>query len=385
MNVNTAPAGRAVLFTQQFVGRGTRKTGMVFWAEALAELGWETFVVTTQISWLSRIFNPQRLAGVARAEMNDWIARAPNLRGYIWVPPVHPVSTRWDIVNQVTSPLAGLFARSLPKAVRDVVAKADLIVIESCAAAVLFPVLKRVAPRARFVYCASDRLNAVGMHPVIQKALDRSARDYDLIRVPSPSLLADFDPACRASYIPHGVARTSFDSVRRSPFKPGRRNIVVGGDMAFDLQSVTAVVLAFPELQFHFFGKMVIGDLALQPNVTRHGEVPFETLVGFLQHADVGMAPYVEKAELNYLAESSLKLAQYTYCRLPTIAPAFAAGSRRHIVAYDPKDPSSAVEGMRVALSMDRDKIDRSDIIDWTTVIGRVLDEVGLAAKAGEP
>jgi 2-beta-glucuronyltransferase len=384
MSAASIPPRSAVLFTQQFVGRGTRKTGMVFWAETLAALGWKTSVVTTQVSWLSRLLNRQRLAGVPAGEINAWVPRGKNLEGFIWVPLVHPVGTRWPLVNALTSPLAALFARLLPKEIRSSVAEADLIVIESCAAAVLFPALKRLAPRARIVYCASDRLGAVGMHPVIQRALDRTQGQYDLIRVPSPSMLADFASSSRTAYIPHGVARASFDRTRDNPYRQGSRNAVVGGDMAFDLSSVTAAVKAFPDVNFHFFGKMVIGELEREPNVVLHGEVPFETLIGFLQHADVGVAPYVEKPGLNYLAESSLKLAQYAYCRLPTIAPAFAAGSRSNIVPYDPADPPSAAASMAKALKMDRARIDRSDVIDWDTVIERVLTKVDLAPRPGE-
>jgi 2-beta-glucuronyltransferase len=359
---------------------------MVFWAETLAAMGWKTSVVTTQVSWLSRLLNRQRLAGVPASEINAWIPRGTNLEGFIWVPLVHPVGTRWPLVNALTSPLAALFARSLPEEIRTSVAGADLIVIESCAAAVLFPALKRLAPRARFVYCASDRLGAVGMHPVIQRALDRTQDQYDLIRVPSPSMLSDFASSARTAYIPHGVARASFDRKRPSPFQPGTRNVVVGGDMAFDLSSVTAAVKSAPGVNFHFFGKMQIGELEREPNVILHGEVPFETLIDFLQHADVGMAPYVERPGLNYLAESSLKLAQYAYCRLPTVAPAFAAGARSNIVPYDPADPASAAVSMASALKMDRERIDRSDVIDWDTVIERVLTQVDIApSRSGEP
>ncbi len=52
----------AVLFTQQFVGLNTRKTGMVFWTETLARRGFDTYAVTVQLSLLSKAAGSHRPA-----------------------------------------------------------------------------------------------------------------------------------------------------------------------------------------------------------------------------------------------------------------------------------------------------------------------------------
>ena len=74
-----------------------------------------------------------------------------------------------------TALAARVYAASLPAAVLAEAARADLIVIESTAAVALFDVLRRAAPQARFVYCASDRLVPNGMSRVLQAILDRTA------------------------------------------------------------------------------------------------------------------------------------------------------------------------------------------------------------------
>jgi 2-beta-glucuronyltransferase len=365
--------GRALLFTQQFVGLGTRKTGMVFWAETLAQMGWDTHCVTTQLSWLSRLLNPERLKAVPPADLNRWVKRGGTLSTFVWVPALHPVKTRWDGVDRASAALADIYARSLPAAIRAVAEDADLIVLESCAAVALFDRLRALAPKARIVFCCSDRLGAVGMHPTLQKRLDRTASRYDLIRVPSPSMIGDFPADARVVYIPHGVDKTVFDRVHPSPYEDGRTNALVGGDMAFDRESVALLVQAFPHVDFHFFGKMAVGDLATRANVNVHGEVAFEKLVPFIQHADVGVAPYRARPDLDYLAESSLKLHQYTYCRLPTIAPAFARGGREHIIPYEPGSEASIREAMAAALDYPSERIDRTPVIDWKDVMHRLV------------
>jgi 2-beta-glucuronyltransferase len=106
-------------------------------------------------------------------------------------------------------------------------------------------------------------------------------------------------------------------------------------------------------------------------------------LVNYLHHADVGLAPYLDRPEAHYLAESSLKLIQYTYCQLPVVAPHFAKAGRAHIIGYDPTDPDSIRHALRSALAYDRATIDRSRVASWDEVIARLLGTVNPGGKSG--
>src|SRR5919112_2842628 len=367
---------RAVLFTQQFLAPGARKTGMIFWSESLAKLGWDTAVVTVQLSLLSVVAGVARLNTVPASDLNVWRERGRNLKAFVWRAPVHParIGPRW--LDSATGVLAYLYPLFLPKAVRVALRDADLVVIESCAAVALFDTVRRLAPGARIVYCASDRLESVGMHPVLSRILAGTASRYDLLRVPARSLLADFPEGAKAVFIPHGVDKAVFDRDRPSPYRPGSRNVVVAGDMMFDREAVAALVRDFPDLTFHAFGRMDCAPFADAPNVVVHGEVPFEVLADYLAHADLGLAPYLDRRDLNYLSESSLKLLQYTYCRLPIVAPSFAVAGLDHGYGYG--GAVSAGDALRAALGHDRASIDRSRIMDWVEVMRAVLSRVGL-------
>jgi 2-beta-glucuronyltransferase len=319
---------------------------------------------------------------VPRAAINSWHRRAENLHSYVWVPVLHPARLGKSVDAAIGGFLGWLYPRLLPGTIRDVAAKADLIVIESCAAIALFPLLKRLAPQAKFVYCASDRLEVVGMQPALAKILSATAPDYDLVRVPARSMTEDFGPRARVKFIPHGIDKQAFAPQVARPYPPGTKNAVAAGDMMFDHATLLSLVERFPHVTFHAFGRLAFGNTA-HPNLVVHGEVPFEALVPYLVHADVGLAPYVCRPRLDYLAESSLKLLQYTYCRLPIVAPHFAAGGRSHVFGYDPGDSLSTATAFERALRCDRRTIDTEAVEDWNDVMARVLEPLGLKLMHG--
>jgi 2-beta-glucuronyltransferase len=365
------------------VGRGSRKTGMIFWAEALARRGFDTFVVTTQLSWLSYFGSNPRLRMVERSDFNRWRRSDDRMHDFIWLPIFHPASVAGPLLGQISAPVFGLYPWLLPAAVRDVVAEADLIVIESCAAVLLFDRLKQIArPDARFVYCASDRLGTVGMHPMLEDVLDRTAADYDLVRVPAEVMTADFPSAARVAFIPHGIDKAVFDEAGDNPFEGPGPHAVVAGDMLFDCKTFAILLDAFPTACFHAFGRMGLADFADRSNLRIHGEIPFTDLARWIRHADVGIAPYRDRPAAHYIAQSSLKLIQYQYCRLPTVAPYFAAKGRANVVGYNPDDSISIVNAFAAALALDRTTLDVSAVAEWDTVIGRVLVGAGLEDRA---
>jgi 2-beta-glucuronyltransferase len=381
------PAKRALLLSQQTIGLGYRMTGMVFWAETLADMGWEIGMVTVQLSRLTEITNPSRFSIYPSDAINRWRDRGRNRRGYLWVPPIHPMRlpARW--LDPVTMLAAKRYGASLPKAILDEAAQADLIVIESTAAVAVFETLRKAAPHARFVYCASDRLVPNGMSPVLQDILERTAPFYDLVRVPAQSMISDFPPGTNIHHIPHGVDRAAFAVLGPNPYPPGSCNLVVAGDGAYDPVATSHIARAMPEATVHLFGRMRPDSLGSQPNARFYGEVPFRFLVPYLQHADIGLAPYEDRPNRNYFAESSLRQLQYILCKLPIVLPTFAAPHPQPFhYLYDAHRPETAGAAARAALDCDRTAISDSDVIDWRQVIARVLYHVGLdSAEQNEP
>lgn len=375
------PQRRALLFSQQTLGLGWRKTGMVYWAETLADMGWDVGMVTVQLSRLTQLANARRFAAYPAEAINAWRARGPGRRSYIWVPPVHPQRMRQRWMDPLTRLAAHAYAASLPAEILDDAALADLVVIESTAAVALFDRLRAASRRARFVYCASDRLVPNGMSPVLQDILDRTAARYDLIRVPALSMVADFPAAANVCHIPHGVDRAAFAVRQPNPYPLGTRNLVVAGDGAYDPLATRAIAAALPGATVHLFGRMDAGSLNGAANAVFHGEVPFARLVPYLQHADVGLAPYEDRPQRNYFAESSLRQLQYLLCRLPVVLPDFAAPRPQpwHFL-YDAHAPETAGLAAARALAFDRAGMNDDDVLDWSQVVVRVLALTGLTS-----
>ena len=372
-------SNRAVIFSYHTMGFGGRKNSVVFLAESLAEFGWQVDLVTAQLSLLSRLAGVPRLRAVPHRQRNMWVKQSELISSFVWVPAFHPATTRYPLVDRLATPLFHFYPYLLPGTIRERVRRARLVIIESCSAVSLFPLLKKLAPAAKFVYRACDSLDAIGMHPMLSKIERRTARDYDLFTSPAKSILASYPPDVNTCHVPQGLQKSLFDVPVPSPFETPGPHVIVAGDMMFDRRSFEIMVRNFPHVTFHAFGRMDVGDLTSCDNLIYHGEVPFETLRGYIVHADCGLAPYADLPEAHYVAESSLKLVQYTYARLPILAPYFCKGDLAHLKAYQPGDKDSIVRAMELALTADRRAIDRSGVYDWKEVVTGMLSEVGLA------
>ena len=362
--------GRALVFTQQLVGLGGRKTSLVFMAESLAAQGWSVSVVTVQLSRLSLLRGNARLGAAPRDIWNRWRRVSPTLESMVWIPAFHPARWPSRFLNLLSTPLLHAYGALLPQSVIRRAREADLIVIESCAAVALFRRLRCLAPRAKIVHSMSDRLDVVGMHPGLAGMFRKDAPAYDLIRVPADALLADA-PNARTAVIPHGLDKAAYDLSAENPLPTGR-HAVLAGDMMFDQPAFERLVRAFPDVTFHAFGRFDLGAVADAANVRAHGEVPFAALAAYLRHADVGLALYKVAPGLEYIAQSSLKLIQYEYCGLPTVAPHFAAGDHGNVFGYDPDDADSLRSAFADALASPRIE-GGQDVRDWDEMVRALL------------
>jgi 2-beta-glucuronyltransferase len=111
-------------------------------------------------------------------------------------------------------------------------------------------------------------------------------------------------------------------------------------------------------------------DMPSAPNIVHHGERPFAETLPWIRHADVGLALYRYRDGAEHLADSSLKIIQYTWCRLPVVAPNFAAAPENpHVIGYAPGDAASIKAACVRALAVDRAAIDVSRICDWDALV----------------
>lgn len=365
---------RILILTAHAFLPGYRKASTHFVTQNWAAQGHEVHVLSIGHSWLTLIKDRRRFKAFAGTQWNRFAQIAPGLFAAAYLPAIHAFSSQNRLLNAVNKPAFALYGRSLPAFARREAEKADLIVIESGSALAFFDSLKRANPKARTLYFCRDLLKSVGAAPALQDIERNSISQFDLVCVPSAMLRDQLPSGGNVRVIPQGIDADLFDRVNPSPYQAGTKNAVSVGDMLFDEGVVMEMALAAPEIAFHIFGAAWKG--AKPANVITHGEQAFERIVPYIQHADIGLAPYrLSEGEL-YLAESSLKLPQYSYCGLPILMPDLIPYRHSNTVTYALDGETDWRARIDAALARPRARHLRRQIPTWSAVAAETLDAV---------
>lgn len=346
--------GRVVLITQHHIA-SKRRAGFHWLAHAFSGLGWDVLFFTayiSPISWLrgERRF-PRDLLWRATREARRIIRVDDRVSSYVWFTPWHPANLRSELLNRISGTLFSRYGDLPLGEVAPAIAQSDLFVFEPTPGLLLHDAFRRLNPRARYVYRVSDDLRVLGRHPCVVAAEERLAPLFDLVSAPSRALYARFSHLPNAALHYHGVDTASYGATHPSPYPKGSTNVVFIGHAMLDVDFVVRAAGLFPDWTFHLIGQISgVPDL---PNVCGHGELPFAEMVPYVQHADIGMhtLEYVPGAEV---FSDSLKVHQYTYCRLPIVAPHFLCTNRKNVVYYNPGDTESIRGALLRAHGLDR-------------------------------
>ncbi len=349
-------------------GNSDRKTGFHFWAEILAARGANIYFLTVGSSFISLFKkNGKRL----KKPFNRWVSIGERIQKYTWLPLFHPMYFSNKILSYLSWPVFALYPYLMPRRLLEPLKQADWFIIESGAGPILVPRLARLNPNAKFIYNSSDRPGVVAFHPIVTRAEKKTLPYFNVIRLNAAIMAKDFPPGAPIHYIPQAIDKFSFDKETQNPYSRAKNAINIG-DMLFDTKTVEELARAYPDWNFHLFGK---GAKISKPmkNVIEYGETPFEKLIPYLQHADIGLAPYSPSPEAGYLSQSSLKIVQYTYCRLPIVAPDFAA-ALPHVMSYTHGSTDrTAAMAFKKAIEYDRTSIDKNSVYSWNDVIDQMM------------
>jgi 2-beta-glucuronyltransferase len=127
---------------------------------------------------------------------------------------------------------------------------------------------------------------------------------------------------------------------------------------------------AFPDANFHLIGTPESHQYP--SNVRAYGRMSFEQTIPYLQHADIGVAPYQKAEASEYLADSSLKLMQYGYLSIPAVCPEFAVGDKPFRSGYEPGNAASIQRAFQRAFAMIPDAT-RVPTLTWRDVANEFL------------
>lgn len=362
------------MFTSHVFLPGFRKASVHFVSRNWAELGHDVTVVTVGHSRLSLFKNPARLQALATRQKNRLSTIEPGLRAGAYIPFLHAFSTRNALANWLMKPFFRLYGAYLPGFVRQTIAEAEVLVFESGTALAFCDLARRLNREAKTLYFCRDLLSSIGTAPFLQEAEQRLIGTFDSVCVPSQRLGQMLPPGGNINVIAQGVETNLFDNADRSPYAEGTRNAIAVGDMLFDQPVVAAMAAAAPDVTFHLFGIHWQGEAPT--NIRVYGERAFETIVAYIRHADIGLAPYHMSDNEVYLAESSLKLLQYAYCRLPVILPDIIPATRGNEVIYSLSKPNDWADKIAEALAMPRSDRFAKSIMTWKGIAAATLATV---------
>lgn len=368
---------RAILVTGHY-WNSKRKAGFHWLADALERNGWDVVFFTAALSGLSVIRRDYRLAYPVLREANQLLQVREAMWSYVWFTPWHPANLRLKFLNHLSRPLFSLYSQFPLGEVEPKIREADLIIFESTPGLLLFERFKHLNPRAKFIYRVSDDLRLLRNHALVLETEQRAASQFDLVSVPSQQIYLLFKKLPNLELNLHGIRKDLFQQDCLNPYQNQENpNLIFVGNSYFDYDFINHASQLFPDWNFHIIGP--ITNLPQRQNIIAYGELPFEQTIPYIKYADIGLQTRCYSPGIESL-NNSLKVAQYTYCQLPIVAPKYLHSSRSHFFYYHPEHVDSIQTALREAAAFDRSKIQTDNIYSWDEVMHHLLQAVGISA-----
>lgn len=368
---------KKIMFISSHYFCSQRKAGFHWLAESFAKkLSWDVLFVTAPISPISGLTGDHRFKYPVYKQKNKVVQVSKNIQSYVYMTIFSPSGSRHKILNYLMASLSKLYAiRRLPSSLKKEVTTADVIVFESTGALLLFEEICNINPEAKKIYRVSDDLEAIHQPQCVINCEQKIAPKFDLISVPSEYIYRKFVhlPNVRLHY--HGINKELFSKQHDVPKEYVRfeKNIVFVGTSHFDYDFIITAAESFPRWGFHIIGPLAkVGESS---NLLYYGEMPFARTIPYIQHADVGLQNRVSDRGLASLSDS-LKVLQYTCCKLPIVAPVGLQSSRKNFVYYAPGDKDSIMAALERAVGYDRRSIDPSNVHSWDELAELLIEEI---------
>lgn len=330
--------------------RSDRRTGVHFVTEAAKTYFTKRSFFSLGYSFISKMKgDPRALLG---DRVNKWETH-DGVKSYLWDTGLHPFNLKIPIVQQAMAYLYKLYAVLPCRQLDQAIESADVVMLESGLAPMFIPRIRAVSPTTRIIYFASDLLETIGVHPIVERTLQKNLARVDLIRIPARAIAPAFQSqSAKVRHAPHGVSVDQLTQPMVSPYRGTRRTICSAGSMLFDPSYFSAVAPLFDDVDFYIIGSGYKGDLG--GNVKLLDEMTFDATLPYVRFSDAVVAPYRESTASSYLAETSLKLLQASFYGIPSICPHFAVGDDPLRHGYTAGNGASAIAATRAALGTAR-------------------------------
>lgn len=353
---------RIVLLSVHYL-ESKRRAGFHWLADAYWREGWDVTFITNAISPLSRLRKDHRFSYDIASQINTVTKVSERLQSFIWYTPWHPAKLPCSALDTLAKPIFRMYSYFPLGAAKELLRSADVIIFESGACLMLVERVARLNRTARLVYRVSDDLRGYNVAKIILEFENRVLPRFDMISCPTRLIYERFGRIATAVEHRHGTAKEIFDTASVTPYQPDTMNVVFVGVSHLDTGVIEVAADAFPTWRFHIIGPL--HNIPLRTNVIIYGELPFLQTVPYIKFADIGLAARIYHKHAEQFRDS-LKILQYTYCRLPIVAPSFLVDGRRgHMFTYDRERADSIIASFKRAAEFDRTSVDISEIISW--------------------
>lgn len=345
--------------------RTPRRVNVHFIADELAKRG-PTRFFSVGFSFLSHLRADPRRPIATRAN------RVEDFRGvecFLWKSLWHPFNLQHPALAGLSRAVFKAYRAAVPSLFKHWVATSDVIILESGLSPIFIEQIRVLNPTAKLIYLVSDLLDTIGVDRFVGEELNRCMGAIAEIVIPSARMARDFPDRGKLRVIPHGldVSPAQGDP---SPYDGGI-NAVSVGPMLFDRGFFAIAAPACPQVTFHIIGGGPQAEGLGHANVKTYGEMPYLETLRYIKHAQFGIAPYLADRVADYLCDTSMKLAQYEFFRIPAVCPHVVVGDHAGRFGYHAGDRTSIESAIMSALAAG--KIEPPVILSWSQVTDRIL------------
>lgn len=363
-----------------------RKAGFHWLANSYASKGFNVLFVTAPISLFSIMYWDHRL--FTKLSINRTTKISDNITIYTYFTLIHPenykkikILTNKIFLNDLFYIFDKFFSRffknygtSLPKSLEIEMKDANYIIFESTPGIMLLEAIKQINPESKKIYRMSDDMELIGHHQIVKSYEKNNLQSFDLVSIPSPYLLGKVSGGENVKISFHGIDTKLFNTETLKPniYNNYKKNLVFVGCSFFDNYFLEIASNIFPEYGFHIIGP--INKSIFSKNVHYYGEMAFIDTIPYLKHADCGLQTLYSTQPVSVFC-ISLKVLQYTWCKLPIIIPTEMDKKYTHFFQYS-HNRESIMRAIRDALLFDRESIDTTWIKNWDEIADDIIKAV---------
>ena len=329
--------------------RSDRKAGIHFMSAEFAKHGLTRFY-SPNFSIISKIKSDPRKS---LSKLTGMITVEDEIECYLEKTLLPPFNMRHRSLRYAEHLLFSIYLKKQHWLLRKWIREATVIIFESGFPIIFFEMVKQLNPLAKTVYIASDDLSTIKVAKFVKNAFNKAKTSISAICVKS-KLMNTYESSAHNHYvIPHGFDFNIEKLIDHNPYESGLNAISVGS-MLFDATFFETAAKMFPKINFHIIGHGSRYKYDNFTNIHVYDEIPYRQTIPFIKYADFGIAAYRNAGLSQYLADTSLKLAQYSFFGIPSVCPTSICANMPGRFGYEPGKAESIQNAINAALSSKR-------------------------------